>query len=94
MSSQDGLILAIKLVFSVAAVVLLVAVVVIPIIRTLRTKPDFLDFNFNPEIPEEEQEIELPEGEQKPDAQTMVDKARANPRETAALISKWIKDRK
>ena len=98
MDSQEGLILAIKLVFAVAAVVLLVAVVLIPIFRTLSAKPDYLDFSFN--IREEEQEFELleggekPEGEEKPTIQTMVDKARSDPRKTAALISQWIKDKR
>ncbi|MCH7479741.1 MAG: hypothetical protein IIA14_16765 [SAR324 cluster bacterium] len=93
MGSQEGLILAIKLVFAFAAVVLLVAVVVIPIMRTLRTKPDILDLTFS--IPEEEeQEIELPKGDEKPDTLTMVEKARSNPRETAALISRWIREKR
>ena len=93
MGSQAGLILAIKLVFAFAAVVLLVAVVVLPIIRTLRTKPDFLDLTFT--IPEEaEQELDLPEEEGKPDTQAMVDKARSDPRKTAALISQWIRDKR
>ena len=98
MGSQEGLILAIKLVFSVAAVVLLVAVVLIPIFRKLSAKPDYLDFGFN--IREEEQDFDLneggekTEGEEKPDIQTMVDKARSDPRKTAALISQWIKDKR
>ena len=98
MGSQEGLILAIKLAFAVAAVVLLVAVVLIPIFRTLSARPDYLDYYFN--IHEEEQEFELPEegenpeGEEKPDTQAMVDKARSDPRKTAALISQWIKERR
>ncbi len=95
MTSQDWVIVAVKLVFTVVAVLLMIFFVVLPILRTLRSKPDF--FEFTPtfdRFEEEEEEIEIPTGDGKPDNRAIIDEARSKPRETAVLIQRWIREKK
>ena len=95
MSETDTTILGIKLAFSLAAVILVLVVVVRPIVRMLRTKPDFLEtFQQMAQLPiEEDEEIQIPVDGEKPDRGTMLEEARADPNKTAMMVSRWLKDK-
>jgi flagellar biosynthesis/type III secretory pathway M-ring protein FliF/YscJ len=96
MSGTDTAILGIKLAFSLAAVILILVVVVRPVVRMLRTKPEFLDaFQQMNQMPiEEDEEFQIPVDGEKPDRMTMLDEARADPNKTAMMVSRWLKDKK
>lgn len=96
MQGTDSAILGIKLVFSLVAVVLILFVVVRPIWRMLRTKPEILDsLSTLAQMPlEEDGELEIPTGDDKPDRLGMIDSARSDPARTARLVSQWLKERK
>ena len=96
MSGTDTAILGIKLAFSLAAVILILVVVVRPVVRMLRTKPDFLDaFQQMNQMPiEEDEEFQIPVDGAKPDRMTMLEEARADPNKTAMMVSRWLKDKK
>ncbi len=96
MQGTDTAILGIKLVFSLVAVVLILVVIVRPIWRMLRTKPEFLDsLNTLAQMPiEEDEELEIPTGDFKPDRAGMIDNARSDPDRTARMISQWLKEKK
>lgn len=96
MSGTDTAILGIKLAFSLAAVILILVVVVRPVVRMLRTKPDFLDaFQQMNQMPiEEDEEFQIPVDGGKPDRGAMLEEARADPNKTAMMVSRWLKDKK
>lgn len=94
MSGTDTAILGIKLVFSLAAVILVIVVMVRPVVKMLRTKPDILDtFQMAQLSIEEDEEIQIPVDGEKPDRMTMLDEARADPNKTAMMVSRWLKDK-
>ena len=96
MEGTDAAIFGIKLAFSFAAVVLIVVVIVWPIWRILRTKPEILDtFSQVSQLPiEEDEELEIPTEGAKPDRLGMVQAARSDPNRTAMLVSQWLKEKK
>ncbi len=96
MQGSDVAIMGIKLAFSVAALVLILFVIVRPIWRMLNTKPDVLDtLTTLAQMPlEEENELEIPTGDAKPDRAGMIDSAKSDPNRTARLVSQWLKERK
>jgi hypothetical protein len=42
----------------------------------------------------EEDELEIPSENAKPDRTTMIEQVRADPRKTAVMISQWLKQKK
>lgn len=96
MQGTDVAIIGIKLAFSLAALVLILVVVVRPIWRMLGTKPEILDsLSTLAQMPlEEEEELEIPTGDGKPDRLGMINSAKSDPARTAMLVSRWLKERK
>ena len=96
MSGTDTAILGIKLAFSLVAVVLILYFIVRPIWRMLRTRPELADtFAQISQMPiEEDEELEIPTGDDKPDRLGMIQQARSDPGRTAMLVSRWLKERK
>jgi flagellar biosynthesis/type III secretory pathway M-ring protein FliF/YscJ len=86
----------IKLIFAGVGIVALVAFVLVPLWRMLRTKPDLdriiPDYTLLDE--EEEEELQIPVGRQKPDRTQLLNMARSDPRKTAMILSRWLRDRK
>ena len=98
MNNLENLLLSIKLFFLGAAVVLMVRYMVIPMWRNLRTPPEGLDFLRGFSTMESEdgfEELEIPLGEEdKPSKSKMLDAARTDPQRTAAMVSRWLKQKK
>ena len=96
MQGTETAILGVKLAFSLAAVVLIIFFVLRPIWRMLRTKPELADtFAQISQMPiEEDMELEIPTGDEKPDRLGLIQEARSDPTRTARLVSQWLKDRK
>jgi flagellar biosynthesis/type III secretory pathway M-ring protein FliF/YscJ len=96
MSGQDFALFGIKVAFSLAAIILIVVYLVRPVMRSLRSRPDFLEsatrFDLRTEM--EEDELEIPSENAKPDRTTMIEQVRADPRKTAVMISQWLKQKK
>lgn len=96
MSGQEVTILGLKAMFVLAAVFLVGYYLVRPIVKSLRTRPDFLDsmMQFDISGDMEEEELQIPSESEKPGRATMIENARADPRQAAAMVSQWLKDKK
>ncbi|MCZ6730776.1 MAG: hypothetical protein O7C61_13815 [SAR324 cluster bacterium] len=92
---QETAIVLVKLTFALIAVILIAVFLIRPLLRSLGTRPDYLDSLQTPEMPiEEDQELEIPSEDAKPDIHSMVEQARSDPDKTARLVSSWLKERK
>ena len=94
--AQDWVLVLIRGVFSLAALVAIYSVVVQPLLRLLRKTPD-----MEMRMPDygsmlEEEELEIPTDARagKPDRAAMLNEIRKDPRQTALLVSRWLKERK
>ncbi len=96
MSGQETTILGLKVLFTLAAIFLIVFYLVRPIIKTLRARPDFLDslnrFDINTEL--EEEELQIPSEAEGPGREAIIETARGDSRRTAAMVSQWLKDKR
>ena len=94
---QEWVLSLIKGVFTLAALVAVYLVVVRPTLDLLRKKPD-IDMRVPDYLAniEEEEELEIPTDHRRglPDRATMLNELRQNPRQTAMLVSRWLKERK
>lgn len=92
---QESAIVIVKVTFALIAVILIAVFLVRPLLRSLGTRPDFLDSLQTPELPiEEDQELEIPSEDSKPDLQSMLEQARSDPGKTTRMVSNWLKERK
>jgi flagellar biosynthesis/type III secretory pathway M-ring protein FliF/YscJ len=100
MPSEASIVVVIKLLFAVLSVAALVAFVIRPLLRMIRTGPDADVLNPYAKLPppgeEEEAELEIPTGgdREKPDRAEILDMARKDPREVATLIQRWLREKK
>ena len=97
MTAQDWLLVGIKTFFVLAALVAVVAYVLRPLWRQLREPPDLPDMSPRYDLPEEEDELQVPageEGEGKPERHQVMEMARSDPRRTAMLLSQWLKEKR
>lgn len=98
MESKEWVILAVKLIFAFAGLGALVAFVIVPLWRMLKTgpDPDVLNPYAKLPLPEEEPELNIPVGGEakKPDRSKMVDLARSDPRAAASLVQQWLREKK
>ncbi len=95
MSPQETMIFAVKAVFSLAAVFLIAVFLVRPMLKSLGTRPDYLDSMQQFDLPVEmEDEIEIPTDGAPPTRDAMLEEARADPRKAARMVSQWIRERK
>ncbi len=96
MAGQETAILILKVIFSLAAVVLILVYLVRPVLKSLNTKPDFLDsmnrFEINADL--EEEELQIPSEAEGPGREEIIETARADPRRAAGMVSQWLKERK
>jgi len=93
--SQAALILLVKVLFAGLAVVAVAVFLVRPVLRMLRTRPDPALLSPTFELPEEEpEELEIPADQAKPDRHAILEHARGDARQTALLVSRWLRERK
>jgi len=94
--SQDSIILMIKGLFVLMALGALYLVALRPLVRLLREKPDIE--LLTPTLPDrlvEEEELQIPEKlGTGPNRQQMLEAAKADPRNTAMMVSRWLKEKK
>ncbi len=96
MNSQEVTLLAIKVLFSLLAVVLVGLYMVRPLLRNLLSRPELpgLDMAQIMPVEELEEEIQIPEGGAKPDNFSLIEQARDDPQRTAMLVSGWLREKK
>lgn len=96
MPSQDFAIFAVKTIFTLAAIFLIVFFVLLPIFRSLAAKPDFLEQFDRYEVSAnlEEEELELPGEDAKPGRDAILEQARADPHKTTRAVTAWLKEKK
>ena len=95
MSGPDLAIFTVKITFALLAVILILFFLVRPLLRTLRARPDFLDTLQTVQMPiEEDEELQIPSEDSKPDRSAMVQHARSDPAKAALLVSQWLKEKK
>lgn len=96
--SHDSILIAVKLIFAAGGLLAVVAFVIVPLWRMLRTGPDPDVLNPYARLPEpdEEEELEIPIGGDKrmPSRTELMELARNDPRLTATTISNWLKEKK
>jgi len=96
--SPEGLLVILKFVFALVALVAIAVVVVRPILRMIREKPDIsmMTPDYGSLLDEEESELQIPEGmgQDKADRSEMIQQARADPHTTSVLIKQWLKEKK
>jgi flagellar biosynthesis/type III secretory pathway M-ring protein FliF/YscJ len=93
--SQDTMLWLLRLLFAGAAVVVLIAFVVRPVLRMVRQRPDMdlLTPDFSANL--EGEELELPnEAEGEFDRNAAITQARADPRATALRVQAWLKQKR
>lgn len=93
--SQETLLLLLRWVFALAAVVAVIAYIVRPVLRMVRQKPDMdlLTPDYSHML--EGDEVEIPTDEEAAfDRHAIIDQARSDPRATANLLQKWLKERR
>lgn len=81
--------------FAIAAVAVLAVYIVRPLVRMLRRQPDaeLVTPDFSHLL--EGEELEIPsEGEAGFDRDSAITQARADPRATAILVQRWLKERR
>lgn len=88
------MLLLVKLLFAGIGVVALIVFVVFPLWRALRVKPDESLLMRTFELPEEEEEVQIPEDGKKPDRNAMLAEARGKPVVTAQLVKRWLREKK
>jgi len=96
MESADWTLFAIKAVFVVTAVVLVVMYLIVPMVRVLSTRvelPEFKPSEILPDDLEDQSELQIPVGG-KPDNYSILEEARSDPRRTAAMVSAWLREKK
>jgi Na+-transporting methylmalonyl-CoA/oxaloacetate decarboxylase gamma subunit len=91
---RDSLLLLVKLLFAGMGVVALILFVIYPLWRVLRVKPDDSLLMRTFELPEEEDEVQIPEDGKKPDRNVMLAEARGRPVVTAQLVKQWLREKK
>lgn len=92
----DKVTLLIRLVFTAAAIVAVVVFVLRPLWRMLRAKPD-MDLHvpdFTAQLEGEELEIPADAEAGLPERRELVERARSDPRSTALLVQRWLKERR
>ena len=95
MASQAAVLTIIKLLFAGLAVAALVAFVIVPLVRRLRTGPDPAEFMPTYDLPEEEQkQLELSVDGVKPDRAAIINMARDDPQRAAVLVSQWLRNKR
>lgn len=96
MGALEALSLTIKLVIAAGVVAALVWFVIRPMIQAWQQQPDPEALMPKlPELPEDELQIPLdPNSSQKATREQMIEKARADPRQTALVLQRWIRDNK
>ena len=96
MSPQDFTIFALKVIFTLAAILLIVVYAVRPILRSLNTRPDFLDDLNKYEVSAdlEEEELDISTEGATPDRQSLLEEARSDPHRATAMVRGWLKERK
>ncbi len=84
-----------KLVFSLVAVGLIVMFVIIPVVKMLLSQPELPMVNVEEafSLAEEEEELQIPAGGEKPDTFTMLEDARSDPQRTAMLVAAWLRNK-
>ena len=97
--SRDWVLFSIKLIFAFGGIVALVAFVIVPLWRMLRTGPDpdvLNPYAKLPDLDEEEEELDIPVGgdQRMPGRAELLELARKDPRLTATLVSNWLKEKK
>ena len=94
--SPDAVLWTLKLLFSGAAIFVVVAYHFRPLWKMLRAKPDIelLTPEFSASL--EGEELQIPDGmEEKPkDRGQLVQEARSDPQAVALMVQRWLKERK
>ena len=98
MSGTEWTIFSIKAAFSLATVVVVAVYIILPIIRVLNTKHEIPGYEKQDFLPEDligEDELQIPQASDgKPSRQAILEMARSDPRQTAMLLTAWLKERK
>ena len=96
MDALVALALTIKLGFAASVVAALVWFVFRPLFHAWQQQPDPEQWMPKlPPLPEDELQIPVdPNGNPKPSRQQIIEKARADPRQTALLLQQWIRSKK
>jgi len=96
--SREWVLTSVKLIFAFGGIVAIVAFVIVPLWRMLRTGPDPDALNPYAKLPdlEEEEELEVPIGgdSRLPARSDLLEMARKDPRLTATMVSNWLKEKK
>ena len=97
MTPNDWILAALKGFFAVAGLIAVVVYVLVPLWRKLRSGPD--PDILNPQFVEPEEELEgelqIPVGGEgkTPDRATIIESARQDPRMTANMITRWLREK-
>lgn len=98
MESREWIVTAVKLIFVFAGVIALIAFVVVPLWRMLRTGPDPTVLNPFANLPsaEEKTELEIPVGgdPRKLDRAALIEMAKKDPRAAARFVSELLREKK
>jgi flagellar biosynthesis/type III secretory pathway M-ring protein FliF/YscJ len=94
--SQEAVVWMLRLLFALVALVVVAVTILRPLWRMLRTRPDvdLLTPDFTAGLEGEELEIPGEAEDGTPDRGAIIDKARADPRQTAVLVQRWLKERR
>lgn len=96
--SSEAILLAVRLVFAVAAVIAILWFVVAPLWRLLRSGPgaeELEPYRYTmDEVEGEELEVPTEPERGRPDRHRMIELARSDPRRAAMTVSAWLKERK
>lgn len=96
MTGQDRVVFLIKILFALLAVASIGFYLILPLIRSIRTRPEVPDLQLpdSTTIPEDEVELQIPEDGEKPSREAIVEQALVDPRRTARLVANWIREKK
>ena len=96
MTTHEWMIVGVKAFFLVAVVIAVVIYVLVPLWRGLRSGPDAESlYPTVPSFDDEADELEIPtDGKSgKPDRLAIIDQAKGDPRVTATMVSRWLKQK-
>ena len=97
MTSNDWILFSLKAFFASVGLIAVILYVLLPLWRMLRTGPDPDILNpqyLNPEA-DVDSELEIPTDEESkiPERGEIIEAAKQDPRMTAAVITKWLRER-
>lgn len=95
---QEAILSAVKLLFAVVAIGVLVAYVLVPMVRAWSQPPDpgAVMPDYSRYLEEEDEELQVPtpeEGKAQPSRHELIGSARSDPRSTAMMVQRWLKEK-